>query len=81
MLNLKRKLIMALSSLLMVGVLTVGAYFYGRTDGGTDCEVKQLRVELKGVDRHEDIEQEIMGMDVPALNHGLSRWLRPDDTE
>lgn len=73
---MRAKLIAILVSLIFFGVSVTGAYFYGRSDEKAHCSTKELTSELKGVDRHADIEREIMGMDVPSLDRGLSGWLR-----
>ena len=76
MFGLRRKLIIALGSIIALGVLTVGSYFYGRFDERAHCNTKELTATIKGVERHDRIERGITGMDVPALDNGLAGWLR-----
>lgn len=74
--GLRGKLVMGLLTLLALGAMVAGAYTAGRYDQKAHCDTKELTNELKGVQRHDEIERGIMGMDVPALDNGLSGWLR-----
>lgn len=76
--NLKSKLIAVLVALVIYGGSVVGAYFYGRSDEAAHCTANAATEYQKGVEKNESIDRGTMGMDVPTLNRGLSKWVRPN---
>jgi hypothetical protein len=61
----------------LVGVLAlVGAYFYGRADGGTSCQASALTEYQKGVQHDAKVDRQVNRMDNPAIDRALSRWMQ-----
>ena len=68
----KLRLIIALVALASL----VGAYFYGRHDGGTVCKASTLTTYQKGVEKNANIDKQANRMAEPDLDNALSHWLQ-----
>jgi hypothetical protein len=68
----KLRLILALVALASV----VGAYFYGRMDGGTACKATALTTYQKGVENNAHVDKQVNRMVEPELDRALSRWMQ-----
>lgn len=69
------KLIAALVMLLVL----IGVYFFGRHDGSTACTKDALTEYSKGVEKNVNTAKSLKRLDRPDLNRVLSNWVRPED--
>lgn len=75
--TLQNKLIAALVAVgIYLGSL-VGMYFYLKRDADKVAQHSALTSYQQGVETNAKIDKQVGGMDVPALDTGLSHWLRP----
>lgn len=54
----------------------IGAYFYGRADGGTACKATTLTTYQKGVQENANIDKQANRMVESDLDRALSNWLQ-----
>lgn len=54
----------------------IGAYFYGRADGGTVCKASTLTTYQKGVQENANTDKQVNRMVEPDLDRALSRWMQ-----